>query len=59
MIRHCQSVEDDKAKCLMENLILCELVHRMGSIAGNSSFLTCMHLSYDEFIHPNLLLKDK
>ena len=59
MLRHCQSVEDDKAKCLMENLILCELVHRMGSIAGNSSFLTCMHLSYEEFIHPDLLEKNK
>ena len=58
MLRHCQSVEDDKAKCLMENLILCELVHRMGSIAGNSSFLSCMHLSYEEFIHPDLLEKN-
>jgi len=51
MLRHCQEEDDYRTRCLMENLILCELVHRMGSLAGNSSFLTCMHLSYNEFIH--------
>jgi len=43
----------------MDNLILCEIVHRMGSLAGNSSFLTRMHLAYDMFIHPELLPKEK
>ena len=58
-LRHCQVEDDYRARCLMENLILCELVHRMGSLAGNSSFLTRMHLAYDMFIHPDLLQKDK
>jgi hypothetical protein len=31
----------------------------MGSLAGNSSFLTRMHLAYDMFIHPELLPKEK
>ena len=58
MLRHCQEADDCRTRCLMENLILCELVHRMGSLAGNSSFLTCMHLSFADFIHPDLLPKD-
>ena len=58
MLRHCQEADDYRTRCLMENLILCELVHRMGSLAGNSSFLTCMHLSFADFIHPDLLPKD-
>ena len=56
-LRHCQSEDDYRARCLMDNLILCEIVHRTGSIAGNSSFLTRMHLAYDMFIHPDLLKK--
>ena len=58
-LRHCQSEDDFRARCLMDNLILCEIVHRMGSLAGNSSFLTRMHLAYDMFIHPDLLPKEK
>ena len=58
-LRHCQSVDDYRARCLMDNLILCEIVHRTGSIAGNSSFLTRMHLSYDMFINPALLEEKK
>ena len=58
-LRHCQSENDYRARCLMDNLILCEIVHRMGSLAGNSSFLTRMHLAYDLFIHPDLLPKEK
>jgi len=58
-LRHCQNEDDYRARCLMDNLILCEIVHRMGSLAGNSSFLTRMHLAYDMFIHPELLPKEK
>ena len=42
-------------KCMMVNLIQCEILHRMASIAGNESFATRMHLAYDMFIHPSLL----
>ena len=55
MLRHCQEGDDTRTRIMMENLIDCEIIHRMGSIAGNSSFTTCMNLSYDEFIHPSLL----
>jgi len=54
-LRHCQDVEDQNALCLMENMIFCEIVHRMGSIAGNSSFATCADLNKVMFIHPRLI----
>ena len=53
MLRHCQE-DDIRTKCLMENMILCEIIHRMASIAGNECFATRMHLSYEMFIHPRL-----
>ena len=55
MVRHCLESEDKNAECLIENLIFCEIIHRMGSLAGNSSFNTCAMLSYSMFIHPRLL----
>ena len=55
MVRHCLESEDENAKCLIENLLFCEIIHRMGSIAGNSSFNDCAMLSYNMFIHPRLL----
>lgn len=42
-------------RCLMENMILIQIVHRQGSIPGNDSFATSMHLAYDMFIDPRLL----
>ena len=58
MVRHCLQEEDKEAECLIENLIFCEIVHRMGSLAGNSSFNDCAMLSYRMFIHPGLLRED-
>lgn len=59
-LRHCQKEQGDvNALCLMQNMILCEIVHRQGSLAGNSSFLDCMHLAYEMFIHPRLLPQEK
>ena len=55
MVRHCLEAEDKNAECLIENLLFCEIIHRMGSIAGNSSFNDCAMLSYNMFIHPRLL----
>ena len=59
MVRHCLESEDKNAECLIENLIFCEIIHRMGSLAGNSSFNTCAMLSYNMFIHPRLLPDDE
>ena len=59
IVRHCIQSEDRYAECLLDNLIFCEIVHRMGSIAGNSSFATAADLNYSEFIHPRLLKEDE
>lgn len=59
IVRHCIQSEDRYAECLLDNLIFCEIVHRMGSIAGNSSFATAADLNYSEFIHPRLLKEEK
>ena len=58
MVRHCLQAEDKNAECLIENLIFCDIIHRMGAIAGNTSFNTLMHLMTSEFIHPRLLKED-
>ena len=55
MVRHCLESEDKNSECLLENLLFCEIIHRMGSIAGNSSFNDSAMLSYNMFIHPRLL----
>lgn len=56
MLRHCLQEEDKNAEMLIENLLFCEIVHRMGGIYGNSSLATLANLSYGgEFIHPRLL----
>ena len=56
MLRHCLQEKDKNAEMLIENLIFCEIIHRMGGIYGNSSLATLAHLAYGgEFIHPRLL----
>lgn len=59
MVRHCLESEDKNAECLIENLLFCEIIHRMGSLAGNSSFNDCAMLSYSMFIHPRLLPEEE
>lgn len=62
MLKHIQVSDDEKeemyARCLLQNLILSQIVHRQGSISGNDSMAICMHLAYDMFIHPRLLTED-
>ena len=58
MVRHCLQTEDKNTECLIENMIFCEIVHRMGSLLGNSSLATLADLDYGEFIHPRLLEKE-
>jgi hypothetical protein len=59
MVRHCLESEDKNTECLIENLLFCEIIHRMGSLAGNSSFNECAMLSYNMFIHPRLLPEEE
>jgi hypothetical protein len=59
MVRHCLESEDKNAEVLLENLLFCEIIHRMGSIAGNSSFNDSAMLSYNMFIHPRLLPEEE
>ena len=59
MVRHCLESEDKNTECLIENLLFCEIIHRMGSLAGNSSFNECAMLSYNMFIHPRLLPREE
>ena len=56
MVRHCLESEDKNAEVLIENLIFCEIIHRMGSIYGNGSIAALANLMYGgEFVHPRLL----
>ena len=53
LMSHCLDDDGLQAVCLAENMLLANIIHRMGSIAGNSSMTHRMHLSYDWFIAPN------
>ena len=55
MVRHCLQDWDKNTLCLIENMIFCEIIHRMGSLLGNSSLAILANLEYSEFIHPRLL----
>lgn len=55
MVCHCLECDDPNALCLLENLILCDIIHRMDSLAGNGSFGTVARLSNDGYIHPSIL----
>ena len=56
MVRHCLESEDKNAECLIENLIFCEIIHRMGALYGNGSLAALANLTYGgEFVHPRLL----
>lgn len=37
MVRHCLKTKDEFAECLIQELVLCGIVHRMGSLFGNES----------------------
>ena len=58
MVRHCLQDWDKNTLCLIENMIFCEIIHRMGSLLGNSSLAILANLEYSEFIHPRLLEKE-
>lgn len=55
MLRHAIEHNDTNALCLLQNLIICQALHRQASIIGNESFTIRMNLDYNWFIHPRLL----
>ena len=55
IVRHCLETEDEFAECLIQELVLCGIVHRMGSLFGNESIPMLVDLANEEFIHPRLL----
>ena len=60
MVRHCLESEDKNAEMLIENLIFCEIIHRMGSLYGNGSLAALANLTYGgEFVHPRLLKENE
>ena len=59
MLRHAIEHNDNKALCLLQNLIICQALHRQASIIGNESFTIRMNLDYVWFIHPRLLKDTK
>ena len=57
-VRHCLEEEDENARCLLENLLSCEILHRQAAISGNESLTTCVQLCHNEFIDPRFLEKE-
>ena len=62
LLRHLQEpiAEEDPeehlyVKCLLYNMLNCDILSRYGSISGNASLAVCMRLAYNMFIHPRLL----
>ena len=55
MLRHEQETDDRFIPCLLENLIGCQLLHRMGSIYGNESLAILANLDNYMFIQPSAL----
>lgn len=55
IIRHMQSPKADRYdKLLLCNLIACEVVHRQGSLFGNSAFATAANLQSEMFVDPRI-----
>ncbi|MDY5302287.1 MAG: hypothetical protein SPH63_04615 [Candidatus Cryptobacteroides sp.] len=39
---------------MLENLLMIQILHRQGSIAGNESMATLANLQYGMFVHPRV-----
>lgn len=59
MLHHMQQSGDKYEICMLENLLLCNILHRQGSIMGNESMKTLSALQYRMFVHPRVLEEDK
>lgn len=52
MVRHCLEIEDVNARCLLQNLLLCEILHRQAWIMGNGAALFARRLANGMFEKP-------
>ena len=53
-VRHCLETNDENAKCLLQNLLYCEILHRQAYLYGNEVFAGSLYLCSEEFIDPRL-----
>ena len=58
ILRHIQAGPDKYDVCLLENLIACQALHRMGSLYGNESLAVLASLTNQMFIQPSALGRD-
>ena len=58
ILRHIQTNPDKYDVCLLDNLIFCEILHRMDAIYGNEAMTTISLLANGMFIQPSALGKD-
>ena len=58
ILRHWQDSPNTEDLCLLENLILCEILHRSGSMFGNQSMIFLYALNNEMFIDPKLLKEE-
>lgn len=58
ILRHIQADPDKYDVCLLENLIACQALHRMGSLYGNESLAVLASLTNQMFIQPSALGRD-
>ena len=54
MLRHYESSKNPYELCMLENLLMIQILHRQGSIAGNESMATLANLQYGMFVHPRV-----
>ena len=58
LLRHIQTDPDPYDVCLLENLICCEILHRMDAIYGNEGLSVISRLTNGMFIQPSALGRD-
>ena len=52
IVRHCLEAEDTNARCILQNLLLCEILHRQAWIMGNGVALFARRLANGMFDKP-------
>ena len=58
ILRHIQTDPDPYDVCLLENIIDCEILHRMDAIYGNEAMTVLARLTKGMFIQPSALGRD-
>ncbi len=52
--KHVSADDDPYARCLLENFLYCENLHRMASLFGNETFVILCNLQNSMFVQPRL-----